>query len=134
MPFEVPVDLATFAPGTSKTWAGYSLLLDYDGTVLQANGTARVICPADAWANVQLTPNILSACVFQSMTVTGTLETITFTCLKAGSSPLHLNEVGPNGTSLFDENANPFATTLVDGSVTCGASGATPTASAIPVG
>ena len=143
MGFGVAVDLAAFAPGTSTAWAGYDLELAYDATVLQVNGDTRGMCAADSWTNAELAPSIVSGCFRQTITTTGTLETITLTCVRDGSSALRL--VSPeapdrtsSGTSLFDEFANPFATTLVSGSVTCGGPGPTatpsPAASAIPAG
>ena len=140
VPFGVAVDLTAFTPGTATTWAGYSIELAYDTTVLQVNSVVPGLCPASAWGNPELTPSVRSACVFQASTATGTLETITFTCLKNGVSPLRL--ISPDmpieGTTLFDVNGQPFATTLVSGSVTCGGPDPTatpsPTASAIPVG
>ena len=137
------MDLTAFAPGTSTTWAGYNIELAYDTTVLQANSGVPGLCPSATWGTPELAPFVISACVFQESTATGTLETITFTCLKNGVSPLRL--VSPDaldkpiqGTQLFDVNAVPFATTLVSGSVTCGGPDPTatpsPTASAIPLG
>jgi hypothetical protein len=134
-PFQAPIDLISFAPGTSTTWAGYQLELAYDGTLLQANSSARGLCSAEWWANPQLAPYVVSGCIAQSSTSTGTLETITFTCLRTGSSSLHLilpGESDPVGTQLFDDNASPFATTLVDGSVACAGAGLTPTPSPAP--
>lgn len=141
--FGVAVDLAAFAPGTSTAWAGYDLELAYDATVLQVNGDTRGMCAADSWTNVELVPRVVSGCFRQTITTSGTLETVWLTCLKDGSSELRL--VGPDapdrtasGTSLFDEFARPFATTLVSGWVQCGGPAPTatpsPTASAIPVG
>lgn len=124
VPFNVPIDLTSFTPGTATTWAGYDLELAYDATMLQPTGSARGLCSADAWANPDLAPRVVSGCAFQSNTTTGTLETITFACLREGSSTLHLVPLGApdrwaSGTNLFDVDANPFALTLIDGSITC---------------
>jgi len=124
VPFAVPVDLTSFTPGTSTTWAGYDLELAYDATVLQAISSTRGLCSADAWANPDLAPRVVSGCAFQSNTTTGTLETITFACLREGSSTLHLVPLSApdreaSGTNLFDVNASSFALTLIDGSITC---------------
>lgn len=129
--FIVTTELTAFVPGTSPNWAGYDLELAYDATILQANGIARGLCSAGDWGGYT-GPHIVSGCAFQANTATGTLDTITFTCLKSGSSPLRLLRRGaPDlfslGTSLFDFYAADFATTLVDASVACGDAGSTPT-------
>jgi hypothetical protein len=57
---------------------------------------------------------------------TGLFATVRFTCLAAGTSPLHLvtpAEDAPFGTFTVDESATTIETTLTDASVTCGAGG-----------
>lgn len=134
LPFQVTTSITRFQTGGGvTTWAGWSMQLAYDGSVLQVNSVVRgSLCPASSYGNPQVSPTIITGCVFQSSTATGTMDVITFECIDAGSSPLHLVTLAEDpvqGTTLFDENAVNIATDLVDGApVTClGAATPTPT-------
>ncbi len=125
-PFTARVSITRAA----TTWAGYNDQVIYDPKVLRVNsvkaGGIANCDPASTWGSPQTAPTIQAACVFQATQVTGVTEIIEFECLKDGSSALHLvttTEDNIGGTGLFDNNAVPIPTDLVDSSVTCGAGG-----------
>ena len=131
---DVPVDLSSFTPGISADWGGYDLEVVYVNSVVTAAADTRG--PSNPcgsfWANIALAPHLVSTCAFQASTFTGTLETISFTCLTDGISPIHIalrtdSGLEAAGSSLFDENAVDFDMTMVDGSITCGTGGPTAT-------
>ncbi len=136
---DVPLNLSSFTPGISADWGGYDLELSYTGGVVSA--TNDVVGGSNPcgffWANNALAPHVVSGCAFQASTFTGTLETITFQCLTDGVSPVHVvlrTDAGLEGTgsALFDESANDFTMTMVDGSITCGLGGPTDTPTITP--
>ena len=139
--FTVDVDLtgAVFGGSTYSDWGGYDVELDYDPNVL---GVQFAYAPTTLCADP---PPVFRAeaaavgagCAFQSSTVTqGQLLGITFTCLRSGTSALHLplpyhaqSQIGGNGLFTSGEPVD-FSTTLNDGAVNC--DGALPTATNIP--
>ena len=134
--FAVDVGLSDvgFDAGHS-TWSGYDIELEYDDHVIHIDRVDAGICsPLSDWFVGALAPAVVTACAFQSSTVTaGTLETITFTCATAGTSDLHIvaePDANGYGSDLYDELGNNVSLTLVDASVSC--DGALPTATATP--
>jgi hypothetical protein len=139
-----PFDVTVAITRADATWAGYSIEIAYDRSVLRVNNAANVsipICNNGTWAtsgNPSQEPTIILGCVFQQTTAAGPTATITFQCLKDGSSVLHLVTLAEDsiqGSTLFDENAVFIPTELTDGpTITCGAGGtstATPTGTAL---
>ena len=125
-----PFDVTLSVTRADQTWALYNAEIAYDTTVLKVNSVTRLPfaqCNDANWAAPQTTPTIVVACVFQSSTATGAASTITFQCLKDGSSELHLvtpAEDSINGSTLSDENAEVIPTDLTDGpTITCGVGG-----------
>ena len=134
----VAVNLSQFTGGfgvPGARWGGYDLDIGYDTGVATATGSViGGSNPCGAfWANFQLTPDVLSGCVFQSQSVAvSPLETVTFRCDADGPVTLHLFARGEGGasgtgTALFDETAVDFNMTLNDASFSCGSATNTPT-------
>ena len=123
--FEVTVSITR----ADAKWAGYTDQIAYDSSVLLIKGVTRggiANCDEGTWANPQMKPTILSACVFQSTNATGVTEKIQVQCLKDGTSEFHLitpAEDKINGSMLFDESASAIPTDLVDATITCGGGG-----------
>src|SRR5581483_8138522 len=132
-PFNVTIALTQFTPSAgSPTWGGYDSELSYDSNILDVVSVTRGLCtPAGNWADPLHDPHVVTGCFAQSRSDTGTLDTISFTCVGNGTSPLiELPRGDPDdiflGSALFDENSVDFAMTFVNTSVTCG-SPVTPT-------
>ncbi len=114
-----------------REWSTYDFELGYDDSVVAIDSVAPGLCqPKNVWAMVTLSPTVTTGCVGQLSTATGVFETFTATCIKPGSSQLHIE----SRTTLASESALPFALTLVDGSVACaeGPTLPTPTPAATP--
>ncbi len=125
-PFDVTVSITR----ADQEWAVYNVQVAYDSSVLQVKSVTRLPiadCTDANWANPQTTPTVLIACVFQASTATGPIDTITFQCLKDGSSVLHLVTLAEDsiqGSTLSDFNADAIPTDLTDGpTIKCGAGG-----------
>jgi len=132
-PFDVTIGLTQFTGSAgSPTWGGYDSELSYDSTILDVVSVTRGLCsPAGNWADPLHDPHVVTGCFAQSRSDTGTLDTISFTCVGNGTSPLIMLPRGDAsniflGSSLFDENSVDFSMTFVNSSVTCG-SADTPT-------
>ncbi len=126
-PFNVTVDLSgSFGP-TNTSWAGYDLEVDYDPAVLSlSTAPTPGLCPLANWANPPTVGAVTTGCSFATVTnMTGTLETMQFTCIANGTSPLGLlphydAKAVFAGNALFDSNGLDFNMTLVGGNVICG--------------
>lgn len=125
-PFQVTIELVSI----SGTWAGYQTYLVYDDDLVEVvnitpGGIAN--CDTDAtWGNPSVPPYIQTGCAFQESTEVGTVEVITFQCLRDGRAPVRFisHEDDPAaGTFFFDENAVYFETKVTDSEIVCGAGG-----------
>ncbi len=127
--FTVTTNLSNVVFGTSPSWDGYDLELDYDPNVLVATGAAPTLCASSNWALTWTIPFVKTGCSFQNSTATsGVLETITFRCIADGTSSLQI--AGPPLTMLVgSKDLLPFQMTLQGTSVACGTgvNGSTPT-------
>ncbi len=118
--FTVTTNLSNVVFGTSTSWAGYLLELDYDTNVLVATGAAPTLCSSSGWSLLSTIPSVSTGCAFQNSTATsGELETITFTCLADGTSSLQL-AAQPVDVVYGTENFLPYQMTLQSSSVVCG--------------
>jgi hypothetical protein len=125
--FEISADLSSLSlNGTSSVLAGYDFEMAYDPSIIAIRGVTPGLCvPTSVWAHINDTPRLNTGCYAQQITSTGTLEHITVSCLRDGTSALHIvphNDPGASiiGTHVFDFNAIEFPQqTLQDASVTC---------------
>lgn len=124
-----------------QAWGMYQADIAYDTSVLHVTDVTRLPiagCNDLNWDVPQTAPTIIVRCMFQSSTDTGPVDTITFQCLKDGSSELHLvtpAEDSIQGSTLYDVSTENIGTYLTDGpTVTCGSGGTqtpTPTGTAL---
>jgi len=140
--FPIKADLSDlrFTPAV-PIWANYVLRVTYDPTVLSVQAVIPDLCePANVWATIRRSPDVVSFCLYQNGTAGGTLETITATCLRAGTTVLRFGGADERGAYATDvyvyaPDESHFALTFNDAIVACDASitpAATATSTLVP--